>query len=286
MKKSKIGEFLYLFYRKRTASFLANIYKASITGYFNDIHRARLDVKKIVAFYEFFDLLFPGAVKDRVHRKLFEPLFSYAGKIREIQVHYIHLEDPELKEHLPASFRSWLEEKEQYATRKFLKTIKKFDDERLANAERVVKRVCYSEAFGTCGTKTRKFIQQKVKKIETLLSGELDDTVLHKVRKQLKTISTVGTLVSSMQPDSWLERLIATVTATEVMIGEWHDRVVLLHDIERFTATVKGISESDLTRMNLLREAVLVQKNGYTRQFLPEVGQVVTSVTTGFSVVS
>jgi len=42
MKKNPdryISEFLYRFYRKRTASFLANIYKAGITGASEDIHK-------------------------------------------------------------------------------------------------------------------------------------------------------------------------------------------------------------------------------------------------------
>ena len=120
MNREEIGEFLYRFYRKSTSSFLANIYKASITGESKDIHRARLDVKKIFALYGLFEMLAPEIFENQGGYRLFRPLYRQAGKIREIQVNFLLLALTQPMGNAYDSFTQWLRGEEQQSVKKFL----------------------------------------------------------------------------------------------------------------------------------------------------------------------
>ncbi|MEI7982797.1 MAG: hypothetical protein WCI71_14185, partial [Bacteroidota bacterium] len=86
MTKKETGEFLYRFYRKRIASFLASLYKASITCDDKDIHKARVDVKKIFALFHLFELVLSDTFKQENHYPLLKQIFAHSGRIREIQI--------------------------------------------------------------------------------------------------------------------------------------------------------------------------------------------------------
>ena len=62
-----VGEFLFRYYRKRTKSFLANIYKAGITGSSRDIHRARLDAKKMIAMLDLLRIMRRKKIKQALY---------------------------------------------------------------------------------------------------------------------------------------------------------------------------------------------------------------------------
>lgn len=275
MKKSEIGDYLYLFYRKRTTSFLANVYKASVTGSSKDIHRARLDVKKIIAFYEFLSVIFPDSKKKLIYRQLFMPLFKHAGKIREIQVNLLLLSIPNLKIHVPPSFLKWFEEEEHQSTHHFLRAIKRFDEEKLKQAEKVIHKICSRGAFMKSGDKTRKFLRRQVRIISKIMQTEIDDNSLHMIRRHLKIMSTISILVSSIKSSLWLDEIISAVNKTEIMIGEWHDRVVLIESVERFLKVCKNRDTSEIDLLTRLKEELLVQKQRYATGILPEVEKVI-----------
>jgi len=90
MTSSAVREFYWRFYKKRTTSFLANLYKSSITGDEKDIHRTRLDMKKIYAILELFEMLDPGNFNQE-NFEIFKVLFRFSGKIRELQVNRLVL---------------------------------------------------------------------------------------------------------------------------------------------------------------------------------------------------
>ena len=107
-KEYQIGEFLIRFYRKRTASFLANIYKAGITGASKDIHRARLDVKKIFAILDLMRIARPKDLEDPGYEKIFTKVYKSSGRIREIQVNLILLEGKEFSAYALGPFKEEL----------------------------------------------------------------------------------------------------------------------------------------------------------------------------------
>ena len=185
MKKKEIGEFLYRFYRKRTVSFLAHVYNASITGDSRDIHRARLDVKRIFALYGLFEMLEPNVFKHQGGYKLFRPLYRQAGKIREIQVNYLLLANPQPLVGECNSFLLWLKEEEHHAIQKFLEKVKIFKEAELRDTDKRIEKICHRNSIFKLRSKTVDYIRDKAKQVKQI-QNEPDEDDIHKIRKTLK----------------------------------------------------------------------------------------------------
>ena len=278
MNKVEIGEFLYRFYRKRTSSFLANIYKASITSESKDIHRARLDVKKIFAMYGLFEMLEPEVFKHQGGYKLFRPLFRQAGKIREIQVNYLLLSNsPSPGENYP-SFIKWLEGEERRAVEKFLQQVRKFREKELANTDKVIRKICYGSSIVKLRSKTMVYNRQKIAQINEMKMAEPTDREIHQMRQKLKMMSTISTLVYSIKPGQQLDQIISALNKTEMMIGDWHDRVVLNESIDRFLELKKPESKGEQISLNQLKQRLLDSNKNLVHHFMPELNEIVRSV--------
>jgi CHAD domain-containing protein len=274
LKNKVIGEFLFQFYRKRTSSFLANIYKAIITGESEDIHRLRVDVKKIYALYSLFEMIRPDLFKKKVHYNLFVNLFKLSGRIREIQVHLIFLSKPKFRKSDFASFISFLKEQENLASRNFLLEIKGFDNKELKATEKEIRKICQEITSRRLTQKSEEFIGEKANKIQGLLIQDQRIENVHRIRKHLKAMSTVTTLVSTVRSNEKLELIISGLNNTEVMIGEWHDKIVLIDIIDLYLKTPGECSEASLATMNGLRQSMANENEELLKRLLPEVKKV------------
>ncbi len=278
MNRKEIGEFLYRFYRKRTSSFLANVYKTSITGDSKDIHRARLDVKKIFALYGLFEMVDPAVFRHRGGYKLFRPLYRQAGKIREIQVNYLLLTNPQPLDAAYDSFVVWLMEEERQATKRFLFLVKKFKEAELSSTDKVIEKICRSSSIFKLRSKTEAYIKEKAEQVKVLQSGQPGDKEIHKIRQHLKAMSTITTLVYSIKPGKHLDMIITSLNKTEMMIGDWHDRVVLKDAIERFLEGNTLVSGEELAALTALKQGLINYNLNLVNHFMPEVVAVVESV--------
>jgi CHAD domain-containing protein len=278
MNREEIGEFLFRFYRKRTTSFLANIYKASVTGETKDIHRARLDVKRIFALYNLFEMLDPHAFKKRGGYKLFRPLYRQAGKIREIQVNYLLLANLPVPGEDFSPFVKWLRADELRTVEKFLRLVKNFREPELEATDRVVQKLCRSSSIYKLRSKTLALIKEKAIEIRELQQGEPGDKGIHKIRQKLKTMSTIATLVYSIKAGQKLDQIISLLNKTEMMIGDWHDRVVLRESIDRFLEQKTVGSKEELASMELLRQNLLEYNLNLVQHFIPEVERIVQTI--------
>lgn len=281
MNRKEIGEFLFRFYRKRTTSFLAKIYKASITGDSKDIHSARLDVKKIFALYGLFEMLDPAAFRHKGGYKLFRPLYRQAGKIREIQVNYLLLGDPQHTGVEYDSFLRWLRDEERQAVQKFLQLVKKFREPELTATENRIEKICQSSSIIKLRSKTRAYLKTRAVKVSELLAGEPGDKEIHTIRQRLKAMSTIATLVQSIKPGKQLDQVISALNKTEMMIGDWHDRVVLKAAIVRFLDSGTRYSEEELHALNNLKTGLTDYNLNLAMHFMPEVQMVIKELLIG-----
>jgi CHAD domain-containing protein len=279
LKKKVIGEFLFQFYRKRTSSFLAGIYKATITGESEDIHRLRVDVKKIYALYSLFEMIEPDQFKKQAQFNLFINLFKLAGRIREIQVHLIFLAKPKYKKTDFSSFITFLKEQESRATREFLLAIKDFNDKELKSTEKEIRKICLDIPVKKLSLKSEDFIRKRAKKIQSLQTEDPGVENVHKIRKHLKAMSTVSTLVSTIKPDEKLNLIISGLNKTEIMIGNWHDNIVLSETIDLYLINREEAPEDDLLPLKKLHQSLIDDNQVLLRRLLPEVRKVVELIT-------
>lgn len=240
----EIGEFLFRFYRKRITSFLANIYKAGITGSSKDIHRARLDAKKVIAMLDLLRIVRVKKIRTPEYEKLFTKLYKVSGKIREIQVNLMLLSRPEYAVGDMTYFKLDLLLQEKERTNEFLQAIRKFDEKKLVKAETKIKSALYEISPLTLQKRINRYIRAKMTLIRDLFEKGNEDQHLHKVRQHLKELAAVLALVSNVKPTRKVEQVIEGLNKTEMIIGDWHDKVVLAEALENYLHQANRITEN------------------------------------------
>ncbi|MCK9203387.1 MAG: hypothetical protein M0P58_02995 [Bacteroidales bacterium] len=279
MKKNETGEYLLLIYRKRIASLLANIYKAGCTRDPRIILRVRLDLNKIYALFGLFEMIDPNAFKKQAHYLLFKKLLKYAEKIRHVQVNYLLLDKNDYYTPKNNPFILWLNKEEINATHKFLKAIKLFNDEELSETEKKIEKICYSNSMLKLRSKTDAFIFRKAVAVDTLLSDNIImDKKLNKVKRHLKLMSTVCTLVITVKPKIKLDRIVTALNRTEMMIGDWYDGVILQEAIGRFLRLDAPESIEERNPLTQLRQQIIDHDQNLVQHFLPEVKALVRGI--------
>ncbi len=270
MNRVEVGEYIYLFYCNRIASFKVNIYKAGITGNSTDIHRARLDLKKVFTLYNFFEILDISFLKKGELYQILRQLYRSAGKIREIQVNYLLLLQRDPVGISYPSLYKWMKEEEQRATDAFLVLVKQFDEKKLIATEKTIFEICQRYSGLKIRSKTEDYIRKSAEIVKTILRCEPNDKELHQIRKQLKAMAMVMTIVHNIKPGIHLSHLLSEVNKTEMMIGDWHDRVVLKKFIEQF-ADEKGLCpQKEMLKLNKLKKELHEEKQNLEQHFLPE----------------
>ncbi len=257
----QIDEFLFRFYRKRTASFLVNIYKAGITGASKDIHRARLDVKKILAIVDLLRIVRAKSDKDPEFEKIFKKLYRASGRIREIQVNMLLMTRAEFAGFDMTLFNNYLLMQEKKMTIEFLKEIRKFNEQKLSRIEKRIKKEVSKITSSTLQKKTKRYIHSKIKLIQELLETGDGEENVHKVRQHIKELSTVLSLVFAIKASDNLEMVINRLNKSEMMIGDWHDRVILADSMRNFLEQSTNYSESQMIPLKECHQIIIEANN-------------------------
>ena len=271
----QIDEFPFRFYRKRTASFLVNIYKAGITGASKDIHRARLDVKKILAIVDLLRIVRAKSDKDPEFEKIFKKLYRASGRIREIQVNMLLMTRAEFAGFDMTLFNNYLLMQEKKMTIEFLKEIRKFNEQKLSRIEKRIKKEVSKITSATLQKKTKRYIHSKIKLIQELLEkGDCEENV-HKVRQHIKELSTVLSLVFAIKASDNLEMVINRLNKSEMMIGDWHDRVILADSMRNFLEQRTIYSESQMTHVKECHQIIVEANNRQIESITLDVGKAI-----------
>lgn len=237
MNRFETGEFLYRYFRKLTASFQSSLYKAAITCDIEDIHKARVDIKKMNALFILFDIVVPDFSKETGSRRLFKDLFRKAGTIREIQLILLFLEKKNDPEPVLFEFNEWLLKKNQIQIRQYLKSVTNFDRHKLKDLTRSVKKLVNRVSKKQLIINSWEMIERSSLRVKYLLAGWNDPGNIHRIRQNVKAMAAIANQVSQIAPTAGLNQLRLDLTHTEIAIGEWHDRVVIINAMERFMKT-------------------------------------------------
>ena len=277
MTSSKVREFYWRFYKKRTASFISNLYKASITGSEKDIHRTRVDMKRINAILEMFEMLNPEKFSQESF-DVFRELFSFSGKIRELQVNQMVIlrYGPETKGR--ALFIRYLRARENKLSKQFMGIVQDFDEKKLKKSERSLKKLCREIKISTLKARTEKFILKKGKRIKLLRNYPSNPEHIHEIRKHLKAMVTILSLVSLVFRDDKQKAILEGLTQTEILIGNWHDNQVLMEDIERFLHKRNTLDKEYQLHLQLLRIKILKSNSELLNSLFPEMEYVLTLI--------
>ncbi|MCX6284935.1 MAG: CHAD domain-containing protein [Bacteroidetes bacterium] len=270
MESSKVREFYWRFFKKRITSFLANLYRSSITGDERDIHRTRLDMKKINSILEMFEMLNPDKFSTE-NFEVFKSMFRFSGKIRELQVNQLVIAKygPETKG--ISFFIKYLRSRENRLSKQFLTVVQQFDEKKLKKSERAIKKLCREIKVRTLKARLEKFINKKAKKISLLRNYPSNPDNIHGIRKELKAMVTVLTLVSMVFMDEHQDILLSKLNQTEMLIGNWHDNQVLIEYIDRFLYKSKKLGRDYQLHLQVLRNKIMKSNQELLQALFPKI---------------
>jgi len=273
MTSSRVREFYWRFYKKRITSFVANLYRASITGVERDVHRTRLDMKKIHAILEMFEMLNPEKF-DPENFEVFNALFRFSGKIRELQVNQMVITKYGNATPGMVFFIRYLRSRENKLTKQFITVVQQFDEKKLKKSERAVKKLCLGIKVKTLRARSDKFIIKKAKKIRLLRKYPSNPENIHQIRIQLKAMVTILTLVSMVFNEEREETLLGKLNQTEILIGNWHDNQVLMEYIELFLTKRKKISREYQSHLQVIRNKIVKKNHELLQALFPKIEEI------------
>ena len=277
MTSSRIREFYWRFYKKRLTSFVANLYRSSITGDERDIHRARLDMKKIYAILEMFQILEPEKFKP-ANFEVFNELFSFSGKIRELQVNQLVIDNFAQQTPGVVYFKKDLRSRENKLAKQFIGVVQKFDEKKLKKSERSLKILCSGIRVKTLKERSEKFIRKKAKKISMLRNYPSNPDNIHSIRKHLKAMVTIMTLVSLVFRDENRDAILGKLSHTEMLIGNWHDNQVLMEYIDKFLHSRKKLSVEYRLHLQVLRNSILKSNQDLLQALFPMIEEILSVI--------
>ena len=254
------GELLYRFYKKWVTSFIETIFKAGITAGNKDIHESRVFLKKIFALLSFFEVLEASGFRFGKYAKLFRSIFQAAGNVREIQVNLVLVRNyrhscPEGAETL----LKYLEKDLRTAIRAFTTAITGFPAAKLQKSQKAVKEYCQDLDPEVISEKSQEFLLSGAMKIGYLAEHSRDESDIHRIRKELKKMKAVATLLSQIEPGRERGNLINKLEKAEIMIGEWHDMIVLAEYIEKSGQKTVPATGDILITLQTMKETIQAQ---------------------------
>lgn len=272
------GDFLIRYYQKRSSSFLLNIYNACITVTENDIHKARVDLKKIYALLSFFDMLGLKTFNSKGTQKIFKEVFAASGKIREIQMNLLYLESLEESDDEIQLYSEYLRSLYKKKIKRFIQSIIRFDEKEFKQIRGSIRQNCRNIKIVKIVNKCDDYFRMHSARISKFRSGSENIENVHKIRKEMKNISAIAKLLKYLYVDEFLEKLISEVDKTEVIIGEWHDRVILRDSLESFMEKENTKHVKKFINLEKIKADLDTEIDHLLARLLPEADNVVSTI--------
>lgn len=247
MKIKSGGDLLYNFYRERADAFIVNLYKASLDLSIDEIHNVRVEVKKIRSFFRTLRTIHLSSPDLKViegSREIFKDIFSLTGIIRETQLNLIEMSKLQISNADFNRYQKFIRETENKAVKDFKMLMKNFEINRFAEVNREVKRICENLNYTDIKKYYLDFICMEIKRVRKLTGSVPDNEQLHKIRKYLKSIHTALEYLMLIDRKIKIKKFIKRVKKTEVLLGQWHDKIVFISFLKRYLEAHKNESES------------------------------------------
>ena len=222
-----------------------------------------------------FDTAVPGFSKETGARRLFKDLFNKAGIIREIQLILLFLEKRNDPDPVLFAFHEWLVKRNQIQIRQYLKSITSFDRHKLKDLTRSVKKLVNRVSKKQLIINSWEMIDRSSLRVKYLLTGWNDPRYIHRIRQNVKAMSAIANQVSQVAPATGLNQLRLDLTSAEIVIGEWHDKIVILSAMERFMKTTSYSKASSHVHFLTIKDQLMRENTAVLEKLEPEIKAIV-----------
>lgn len=250
--KATVPDYLNSYHRHEIRTLKKSLHKATEGSDKKAIHELRVSVKKLKAFYKLIENLYPRRFDATKHIRPFHKVFESAGAIREIQVNKELLKDYPFSSGLLKEYRHYLGTIEKAAHKSLKKSISTIRESKQHACTKEISALCKHLKNMHFNKECTRLIQKQSGKIAELRSLPLTTKILHQIRKHLKQVAYVINIQQKSIPGTYSQNFIKDLKQTEVMIGKWHDRAILIASLKDYKKqshsavikTLKGIIDS------------------------------------------
>lgn len=227
-------------YLEHQQSFLKHLKKAKGLNR-EEIHKMRVETKRLRSLFRLLNRL--GGKKSDTKRalKLILPVFKSAGEMRDTSQNKKLAR--QFKEPMMKGFKEYLNGVEKKQGEKLRLEIKNFSKKkyRRSNTDLVMdfKKLDHDHVE----KRSKEYLQKLMDRVKTFIPDINNDETFHEIRKRLKDIKTVDQLLNDLYPEKTAGKLLSKVKNIEQRIGSWHDRIMLIEEIEKYLKKVKRKSD-------------------------------------------
>ena len=251
------GKHLYKYYQKKIHDALITLHEIKSIHSADEIHDLRVSIKKIRALFLLCEMLAPQKIDSDDSYKVFSKIFKQAGKIREMHINQALADKYNLPESENSAYKGFVSKEEKKDKKKFKDIIDQFDIKKFHKIDGDIKKICKKTNKDELFKHSKKIIHKKIIKIKT--NEKRSDEDLHDIRKHLKAIATLISILCSVTPSKKLDQKLNNIENVEKSIGDMHDHSGFKKSIKSFLKDHKKNSGEFTNTKKLLTQ--LTKKN-------------------------
>ncbi|MCB0637016.1 MAG: CHAD domain-containing protein [Lewinella sp.] len=196
------------------------------------IHRLRVGIKQLRAFWSFLEMASQGQFNAWPYRQLYRPLFKKAGQVREAQI-TLRLIKKKKAAYLRA-FANHLHAVQAEGQQALGQALSNFD---LPQADQLdqsllvqVGRLSEEKVLHDAAV----FVLRHIREVAVLQQQLPDEHKLHRIRIRLKAVDAMSGIMREIRSSHGLDKWQQAIRALNIDIGQWHDQIVLLRALQHY----------------------------------------------------
>ncbi len=257
MKKTDSENSLIKIYNEATDLFLRNI-DLSLDLEEEHIHKLRVGIKNLRAIITLVKTIKGKEFRKKKISALISKIFKPTGELRNIQIESMILDQYNAKviqiykDHLAE-----IEEKTGINAKTALYEFNKKDfNLKNEKAKRIIEKINNEDLI----TGITNLIDNEFEEIIKIINKLDDVKALHEIRKHLKVLKSILKIKLIVNHNKQAEDLLRQINSTETLIGDWHDKELLIDSITQFIEN--NINEPNINPLaNLVGEIRMENKN-------------------------
>jgi CHAD domain-containing protein len=217
------------------------------------VHQLRVEIKRLRSFFRLLKVLTEKGGKAKKVLKLLDPVFKTAGRVRNATLNRKLLKP--LKSRAALEFKRYLQEKEKKNVAELKRKIRKFRLKKISKLGHSTVNAFKAIDRQAVDAKAGKYVRELLRDIHAAIPDISEDKTFHGIRKKLKDVKTVDQLLLEIAPEHVIHRAVHKIRGVDEKIGDWHDHVVLVEEIEKYLKKHEGRSGEKLAELALLIQA-------------------------------
>ncbi len=200
------------------------------------IRRLRVGIKRWRTLYRLVMKLRPPSGKTGKVERRVKRVFKRAGTVRTNQLNRQLIGPLRLPANLEKDVDRYFRKQEEKAKKQLRKSVKSVKVNRLTKEARVIRHADAVISPLRMTHQLSRLMEHEAEAINELPLTDASTEQLHTVRKHLKALIELGEVTLTLTPDKSMTRVMQRAKTLQRRLGNWHDQIVLIDQINGYVA--------------------------------------------------